>query len=236
MTAYSVESGESANWTLQPPSTPSARMIARAAAAQPLVHGIGQRLDGRDDDRVTGVDPERIDVLHRAHGDARVVASRMTSYSISCQPTRHFSTMTWPIGLARSRADPLAVRPARSRRCRPGATEGERRPDDRRQADRLERLVGRSLADDRRLALDDERRRVGLADSIEKIAECLAVLGHPMASSGVPEQRIRALEDAGAASATARLSAVWPPSPARRPSGRSRAMTASTASTVSGSR
>ena len=34
-------------------------------------------------------------------------ASRMTSYSISCQPTRQRSTMTWPIGLAR--------RPARTR-------------------------------------------------------------------------------------------------------------------------
>ncbi len=31
-------------------------------------------------------------------------ASRMTSYSISCQPTRQRSTMTWPIGLARSPA------------------------------------------------------------------------------------------------------------------------------------
>ena len=31
MTAYSVESGDRANWTLQPPSTPSARMIASAA-------------------------------------------------------------------------------------------------------------------------------------------------------------------------------------------------------------
>ncbi len=34
-------------------------------------------------------------------------ASRMTSYSISPQPTRQRSTMTWPIGLAR--------RPARTR-------------------------------------------------------------------------------------------------------------------------
>ena len=34
-------------------------------------------------------------------------ASRITSYSISCQPTRTFSTITWPIGLAR--------RPARTR-------------------------------------------------------------------------------------------------------------------------
>jgi hypothetical protein len=31
-------------------------------------------------------------------------ASRITSYSISCQPTRTFSTMTWSIGLARSPA------------------------------------------------------------------------------------------------------------------------------------
>ncbi len=31
-------------------------------------------------------------------------ASRMTSYSTSCQPTRHCSTMTWWMGLARSPA------------------------------------------------------------------------------------------------------------------------------------
>ena len=34
-------------------------------------------------------------------------ASRITSYSISCHPTRHRSTITWPMGLAR--------RPARMR-------------------------------------------------------------------------------------------------------------------------
>jgi len=34
-------------------------------------------------------------------------ASRITSYSTSCQPTRTFSSMTWPMGLAR--------RPARIR-------------------------------------------------------------------------------------------------------------------------
>ena len=72
ITAYSEWSGESANWTLQPPSTPSARMIASAARAQPLVDRIGQRLDGRDDDRVAGVDAERVDVLHGADRDARV--------------------------------------------------------------------------------------------------------------------------------------------------------------------
>ena len=58
-----------------------------------------------------------------------------------------------------------------------------------------------------------------------------------IASSGVPSRRIgwRSKTPASAI-AVARLSAVWPPSPASRPSGFSVAMTASTASTVSGSR
>ena len=42
-------------------------------AAQPLVDLVGERLDRRDDDRVAGVDAQRVDVLHRAHGDARVL-------------------------------------------------------------------------------------------------------------------------------------------------------------------
>ena len=58
-----------------------------------------------------------------------------------------------------------------------------------------------------------------------------------IASSGVPSRRMawRSKTPASAIAAV-RLRAVWPPSPASRPSGRSRAMTASTASTVSGSR
>ena len=48
-------------------------MIAERRAPEPLVDRVGQRLDRRDDDRVAGVDAERVDVLHRAHGDARVV-------------------------------------------------------------------------------------------------------------------------------------------------------------------
>ena len=34
---------------------------------------VRERLDRRDDDRVAGVDAQRVDVLHRAHRDARVV-------------------------------------------------------------------------------------------------------------------------------------------------------------------
>ena len=48
-------------------------MIASAALRSRWWTGVGQRLDRRDDDRVAGVDAERVDVLHRAHGDARVV-------------------------------------------------------------------------------------------------------------------------------------------------------------------
>ena len=58
-----------------------------------------------------------------------------------------------------------------------------------------------------------------------------------MASSGVPSRRIGYRSKTPAsARAVARLSAVWPPRPASSPSGRSLAITASTASTVSGSR
>src|SRR4029078_13468425 len=42
-------------------------------ASQPLVDLVGQRLDPRPDDRVARVYAQRIDVLHRAHGDARVL-------------------------------------------------------------------------------------------------------------------------------------------------------------------
>ncbi len=58
-----------------------------------------------------------------------------------------------------------------------------------------------------------------------------------MASSGVPSRRTSwRSKTPASARAVARLRAVWPPSPARMPSGRSFAITASTASTVSGSR
>src|SRR4029078_11672923 len=40
---------------------------------QPLVHLVGERLDRRDHDRVARVDAQRVDVLHRAHGDTRVL-------------------------------------------------------------------------------------------------------------------------------------------------------------------
>ena len=106
-------------------------------------------------------------------------ASRMTSYSISCHPTRHCSTMTWPIGLAR--------RPERTRSRYwisvstmppPVPPRVKAGTDDRRQPDIRQGGVGRCRSFRRGDALDDVRRRIGLADPVEQIAERLAILGH----------------------------------------------------------
>ena len=61
----------------------------------------------------------------------------------------------------------------------------------------VERLVGRGVALRLRRALDDEARRVRLADPVEQVAERLAVLGHPDRLERRAEQADRvALEDA----------------------------------------
>ncbi len=101
MTAYSVESGDSANWTLQPPSTPSARMIASAALRRRWWTASDRVWTGATtiESPVWTPSGSTFSIEHTAMHVSS--ASRMTSYSISCQPTRHFSTMTWPIGLAR---------------------------------------------------------------------------------------------------------------------------------------
>ena len=119
MTAYSVESGESANWTLQPPSTPSARMIASAALRSRWWTGVGQRLDRRDDDRVAGVDAERVDVLHRAHRDARVVgvAHDLVLDLLPADQAALDHDLADRAG-AQAGPDALAVGRPRSRRCR----------------------------------------------------------------------------------------------------------------------
>jgi hypothetical protein len=54
------------------------------------------------------MDAERVDVPMEHTAMHVSSASRITSYSISCQPTRHFSTMTWPMGLGACPSDALA--------------------------------------------------------------------------------------------------------------------------------
>ncbi len=107
ITAYSVESGESANWTLQPPSTPSARMIASAALRSRWWTVSVSVWTGATtiESPVWTPSGSTFSIEHTAMHVSS--ASRMTSYSTSCQPTRQRSIMTCLIGLAR--------RPARTR-------------------------------------------------------------------------------------------------------------------------
>ena len=142
---------------------------------------VGQRLDRRDDDRVAGVDAERVDVLHRAHRDARVVGVAH-DLVLDLLPADQAALDHDLADRARAQAgaDALAVGGLGLDDAAARPAERERRPDDRRQADRRERLVRRRVA--RRLGvapstIDD--RRVRLADPVEQVAERLAILGHP---------------------------------------------------------
>ncbi len=107
ITAYSVESGDSANCTLQPPSTPSARMIASAALRSRWWTWSVSVWTGATtiESPVWMPSGSTFSIEHTAMHVSS--ASRMTSYSTSCQPTRQRSTITWLMGLAR--------RPARIR-------------------------------------------------------------------------------------------------------------------------
>ena len=210
-------------------------MIARAALRRRWWTASVRVWTGRDDDRVAGVDAERVDVLHRAHGDARVVgvAHDLVLDLLPADEALLDHDLADRAG-AQAGPDDLAVRRLGLDDAAAGAAQREGRADDGRQADRRERAVSIVLAS----ALDDLARGVRLADPVEQVAERLAVLGHvdglERACPGAGSRGARRRRPGPVA--VARLSAVWPPRPASRPSGCSRAMTASTASTVSGSR
>ena len=94
-------------------------MMASAARAQPLVDRVGQRLDGRDDDRVAGVDAQRVDVLHGADGDARVV--RVAHHLVLDLLPAHEAVLDHDLAdgaQAQAGADALAVRLLGGARCR----------------------------------------------------------------------------------------------------------------------
>ena len=174
-------------------------MIASAARPQPLVDLVGQRLDRRHDDRVAGVDAQRVDVLHRAHRDARVLGVAH-DLVLDLLPADEAALDHHLLDRARpeARADPLPVRVLGLDDAAARAAERERRPDDRRQADVGERRLRRGVARVLVRALDDERRRVRLVDPVEQVAERLAVLGHADRLERRPEQAdVVALEDAG---------------------------------------
>ena len=141
---------------------------------------VGQRLDGRHDDRVAGVDAERVHVLHRAHRDARVlgVAHDLVFDLLPADQAALDHHLPDRAG-AEAGLDALPVGPLRLDDAAAGPAEGERGPDDGRQADGVQGLLGGCLARVVVGALDDERGRVRLVDAFEQVPERLAVLGHP---------------------------------------------------------
>ena len=165
-------------------------------------------------------------------------ASRMTSYSISCQPTRQRSIMTCLIGLAR--------RPARTR-SQYASSVSTMPPPVPPSVNAGRMIAGRPMASSASAAeawrasssapstMNDGAYGCPIRSSRSRNASRSSAIR--IASSGVPRRRtLWRSRTPASASAIARLSAVWPPRPASRPSGFSRAMTASIAGTVSGSR
>ena len=161
--------------------------------------GIGQGLDRGDDDRVTGVDPQRIDVLHRADRDARVVGvahdlvldlAPADQAALDHDLADRAGPQPGPDTLAIGRLgldDPAA-----------GPAQGERRPDDGRQADLAQGRVGGVVALRGSRTPDDPRRGVWLAESVEEGPEQLAILGHlDGRERGPDEPHAVALEHAG---------------------------------------
>ena len=158
---------------------------------------VGQRLDRGDHDRIAGVDAERVDVLHRAHRDARVVgiAHDLVLDLLPADEAALDHHLVDRAG-AQAGADPLPVGRFRFDDPAAGAAQRERRPDDGREADLLERPVRRLLAVRRRQSLDDRAGRIRLVDPIEQVAERLAVLGHADRLEWRPEEAdVVAFED-----------------------------------------
>src|SRR5256885_2338516 len=96
-------SGSSANWTLHPPSIPSARMI-RSAAERSIWYSLSVSVC----DGATTMESPVCTPIGSMFSMLQTVMhvsapSRITSYSTSFQPRRDRSTSTWPIGQAAER-------------------------------------------------------------------------------------------------------------------------------------
>ena len=150
---------------------------------------VGEGLDRRDDDRVTRVDTQRVDVLHRAHGDARVlgVAHDLVLDLLPADEAaldHHLLDGARPE--ARPDALPIGVLGLDDAAAR--AAQRERRADDRRQPDLEERPLGRCPPLDVGRPLDDRARGVRLTETIQEVPEGLPVLGHADRLERRPEE------------------------------------------------
>ena len=167
--------GSSANWTLQPPSMPSARMILQRGRAQHLVLLVGERLRLGATTMESPVWTPIGSKFSMLQMVMQVSApSRITSYSISFQPSSERSTSTWWIGLA-SRPrwhDRRAARPRCSAMPPPVPPSVKAGRMIERQADRARRTP----APPRRVCTIDALRH-RLADRAQQVLEQLAVLG-----------------------------------------------------------
>ena len=125
------------------------------------------------------MDAERIDVLHAAHGDAGVVGVAH-DLVLDLLPAHEAALHDDLADRARAQpgADPLPVGGFGLDDPAARAAERERGPDDRRQADFVERRPRPGVTLRSRGTGDDDRRRIGLAEAVQQVAEALAVLGH----------------------------------------------------------
>ena len=104
MTKYSWLPGARANWTLQPPAMSRVLMIRSAALRSCWCSRSVSVCEGATTIESPVCTPigSRFSMLHTVMQVP--AASRITSYSISRQPTSERSSSTWPIGDAASPA------------------------------------------------------------------------------------------------------------------------------------
>ena len=232
MTTISPVARLSANWTLAPPvETPTARMTVRAASRSVCSSGSDRVITGATVAESPVCTPmgSMFSIEHTT--TALSAPSRITSSSISAQPRTERSTSTWPIGLASS---------ARARRSSSSAGVRAAPPPSPPSVKPGRRITGRpsSAAAARPAAMSPTTRLAGTARPAAAIvprkasrssARRIASASAPISSTPYRSRT------ASAESSIARFRAVCPPSVGSRASGRSRAMTASTASRSSGS-
>ena len=161
------------------------------------MHPVGQGLDRGHHDRVAGVHPEWIDVLHGAHGDARVVGIAHDLVLDLLPPHEAALNEHLADGAgAEPAAHPFEVGGLGRHDAAPTAAQGERRPDDGREPHPLQCSVRGCAPLDLVGPLDDFRRWVWLADLIQQVTEPRPVLGHLDRLERRAEQRdARALKD-----------------------------------------